>query len=121
MKRVVRTDNKIADDIKSAGQSFLGLRMADMLGRISELEDNETKKKIITEYYENQVGTYDKNFDGTRTRVNSIIRIIKADKVVYALEKVDGLDSRVLPEAVEKAKDTIKKIQSGEIKLPTLN
>ena len=110
MKFKARTDEKIYDDVKSAGQSFLGLRMENLLVRVNELDDKETKKKLIEEYYENQVGTHDKNFDGTRVRVNSAIRIIMADKVILALERIDGTDPRVLPEAVEKAKDTITKI-----------
>ena len=44
-----------------------------------------------------------------------------ADKVILALERIDGTDPRVLPEAVEKAKDTITKIKSGKIQLPTLS
>lgn len=121
MKRKSRSESKIDDDIRSAGQSFLGIRMSDLLGRISELDDRDQKKKLIEEYYENQIGTYDKNMGGTSTRVNSAIRIIAADKVVYALSKIDGSDSRVLAEAVENAKDTIQKIKSGTIKLPELD
>ena len=121
MKFKARTDEKIYDDVKSAGQSFLGLRMENLLVRVNELDDKETKKKLIEEYYENQVGTHDKNFDGTRVRVNTAIRIIMADKVILALERIDGTDPRVLPEAVEKAKDTITKIKSGKIQLPTLS
>ena len=121
MKKDSRSEQKIKDDIKSAGQSFLGMRMADLLNRISELEDNILKKDLIQEYYENQIGTFDKKIDGTRIRVNAAARIIRADKVIYALSVIDGSDSRVLQEAVIKAKDTISKIKSGEIPLPKLD
>lgn len=120
MLKKSRTESKIDDDIKSAGQSFLGIRMSDLLRRIPELENRSRKKKLIEEYYENQIGTRDKNIGGTSTRVNSAIRIIAADKVIYVLSKIDGSDSRVLPEAVENAKDTIQKIKDGTIKLPKL-
>ena len=56
MKFKARTDEKIYDDVKSAGQSFLGLRMENLLVRVNELDDKENKKKLIEEYYENQVG-----------------------------------------------------------------
>lgn len=121
MKKEERSIAKIEDDVKSAGQSFIGLRMEDLLLRLPELEDKLTKNKLIEEYYENQVGTRDKAIGGTRTRVNSAIRIIKADRVLYALSLIDGSDSRVLPEAVMKAKDTIGKIKSGEIQMPQLD
>lgn len=121
MKKEERSIQKIKDDVKSAGQTFLGMRMADLLCRISELDDKELKKELIQEYYEAQIGTYDKNVDGTRIRVNAAVRIIRGDKVIYALSLIDGSDPRVRPEAVEKAEDTIRKIESGEILLPELN
>lgn len=120
MKKEERSIAKIEDDVKSAGQSFIGLRMEDLLLRLPELEDKLTKNKLIEEYYENQVGTRDKAIGGTRTRVNSVIRIIKADKVLYALSLIDGSDSRVLPEAVFGAKRLINRIKTGEVKLPVL-
>lgn len=115
-----RSISKIEDDVRSAGQTFLGLNMEDLLKRISELEDRFKKNKLIEEYYKNQKGTYDREIGGVRTRVNSAIRIIKADKVIYALSLIDGSNSKVLPEAVEKAKETIRKIQNNEIVLPDL-
>lgn len=120
MERQERSINKTEDDVRSAGQTFLGLRMDDLLMRVAELDDKEAKNKLIEEYYENQYGTHDKEMSGVRTRVNSAIRIIKAEKVVYALKLIDGSDSRVLPEAVEKARKTIRKIECGEIHMPSL-
>lgn len=100
MKKKSRSLDKIKDDIKSAGKSFLGLKMADLLVRSKELEDRVSKRKLIEEYHSH--------------------RIISAEKVVYALGQIDGSDSRVLPEAVTKAKDTIRKINSEELRLPNL-
>lgn len=120
MKKKSRSLDKIKDDIKSAGKSFLGLKMADLLVRSKELEDRVSKRKLIEEYHSHQYGYYDKGIGGTSTRVNAAIRIISAEKVVYALGQIDGSDSRVLPEAVTKAKDTIRKINSEELRLPNL-
>lgn len=113
-----RSDKKILDDIKSAGQTFLGLRMEDLLLRINELDDTDSKKQLIQEYYEHQIGTHDDKFDGTRTRVNSAIRIIAADKVLFALNVITNSNFRVPPDAVLKASETMAKIERGEIKLP---
>lgn len=112
---------KILDDIKSAGQTFLGLRMEDLLLRINELDDTDSKKQLIQEYYEHQIGTHDDKFNGTRTRVNSAIRIIAADKVLFALNVITNSNFRVPPDAVLKASETIAKIERGEIKLPVLS
>lgn len=116
-----RSDKKILDDIKSAGQTFLGLRMEELLLRINELDDTDRKKLLIQEYYEHQIGTHDDKFDGTRTRVNSAIRIIAANKVLFALKAINGSNSKVTSSAVLKAHETIAKIESGEIKLPILS
>mgnify|MGYP000008877521 FL=1 len=116
-----RSDKKILDDIKSAGQTFLGLRMEDLLLRINELDDTDSKKQLIQEYYEHQIGTHDDKFNGTRTRVNSAIRIIAADKVLFALNVITNSNFRVPPDAVLKASETIAKIERGEIKLPILS
>lgn len=116
-----RSDKKILDDIKSAGQTFLGLRMEYLLLRINELDDTDSKKQLIQEYYEHQIGTHDDKFDGTRTRVNSAIRIIAADKVLFALNVITNSNFSVPPDAVLKASETIAKIERGEIKLPILS
>lgn len=120
MKKENRSVENIKNDIRSAGQSFLGIRMRDLLNRIDELDDKDSKTKLIEEYFNNQVGTYDKNIGGTRTRVNSAIRIIKAEKVEYVLSMINGSDERVIPEAVQMAKQTLADIYTGKIKLPVL-
>lgn len=79
------------------------------------------KTKEIAEIYENQIGTHDKEFAGTRIRVNATVRIIRGDKVKYVLSLIDSSDPRVLPDAVVKASDTIRKIESGKITLPEIN
>lgn len=120
MKKVERSLSKIDDDIRSAGKTFIGLHMANMLQRIDELEDNNSKTRLIQEYFDNQVGTFDNTLCGTRTRVNSVIRIIKADKVLYALKTIGKVSTTVLPKAVEQANRTIKEIEAGKIALPVL-
>ena len=39
MEKEFRSNDKIDDDIKSAGQTFLGLYMADLLTKIKELDN----------------------------------------------------------------------------------
>jgi len=121
MNKESRSIAQIKGDIKSAGQSFLGMKMADLLTRVKELDDRSLKNKLIEEYYLNQTEYKDTNIAGTRTRVNSAMRIIRAEKVIFALEQIDGSNPLVSPKAVAKAKETINKIKSGELKLPELN
>lgn len=121
MKSKYRDLDKIRDDVRSAGQSFIGFYMEDLILRITELENNDSKKQLIEEYYNNQVVTKDSKISGTATRVNSVIRIICAEQVVYALELIDGTDSRVSKVSVAKAKNTLLKIKTGELILPKLH
>ncbi len=121
MNREPRDISKINADIRSAGKTFLGLRMEDLLLRVDELDDKDLKKQLIKEYFHNQIETFDSRIGGTTTRVNSAIRIIKADMILDALKKICDSNSRVSLEAVSKAKETIRKIESGELLLPVLN
>jgi len=115
--KVCRSIDKIDDDIESAGQSFLGFYLGDIIKRFSEFDDRTSKNKIINEYFKSQNGFYDNHIENTRVRVNAAIRIIKACEVKYALKKIDGF--KVDPRAVNKAKETLRKIISGELRLPS--
>lgn len=53
--------------------------------------------------------------------MNSAIRIIAANKVLFALNVITNSNFRVPPDAVLKASETIAKIERGEIKLPILS
>lgn len=116
-----REDNKILDDIKSSGKNYLAIHMEDILSHIDILDDRLLKAKLVESHYKSQRYFSDKNIGNTRTRVNSLIRIIQADKVIYALEQVKSSNSMVKEEAIEAANETIRKINSGEIKLPRLD
>lgn len=112
---------KINDDIKSGGQSFIGMHIEDILSRIPELEDRNNKKMVIKEYFDNQQCFYDSDIGGTRIRVNAVIRIIKANQVKYVLEKIDGSNPLVAPEAVERAQSLLRRIENGQFLLPSLD
>lgn len=108
----------VEDLIRSAGLSFLGIRLEDLIRRAAELEDKAAKAALVQEYFENQIGTKDSQIGGVRTRVNAAVRIMKAGKVEEVLNMVAGATTKVLPEAVAAAKEALRKIQSGELALP---
>lgn len=112
--------NKVDRAIHSAGKAFLGFRMEDLLLRTDELDDSIQKEQLIKEYFQNQIGSSDKTIYGTTIRVNAAIKIIKADMVLYALKKITG-STKTAPIAISKAKETIRKIECGELILPQLN
>ena len=116
----IRSDSKILDDIKSAGKNYLALNIEYVLLNINEMTDIDFKNKVINKQFEEQKGFSDKDISGTRTRVNALLRIIQANKVIYALEQINKDDPRISDEAFEEAQSIIKKIKSNEIELPVL-
>jgi hypothetical protein len=96
---------------------FVGLYMETFLHRINELRDRLQKTKLVEEIYNNGKNTFDRDIGGTVTRVNSLKRLIEGGRVKEALEKVIYSKTNN-PDAVEKANNLLKKIESGEFIIP---
>lgn len=118
MKKEMRTQEQVDRDIRTAGSGFLAFKLSDMLLRIGELENKTSKDALINDFYHNQEGYSDSDPSGTRWRVNAARRIISAGQTIYALEKV--ANSNASSEAVERAKETLHRIEIGELQLPSL-
>jgi len=117
MDRVVLSDAEVLRALRSAGFSFFVLKVEDMLSRTRELDDKLLKDKLTEEYFETQSGFKDSKSSGTRVRVNSTYRIIRANRVEDALEMIINIGtSNSL--YVEKAKEIKQKIEKGEIAVP---
>lgn len=92
---------------------FIGDYAALIVNKYNELEkDKECKGKFIREVFHDQ--GRDKDYGGTRTRVNAVLRIIKSNKIIEALEYI--VESERLnndePKAVRKAREAIGEIKS---------
>ena len=118
MERIDRSNDKINQDIDNAGKTFIGLYMEHILIQIN---DGFTKNDIVDRLYKNQVGFYDKGNDGTNTRVLAIYRIIKADKVIYALRQIVNSNYTISKQVKVRAEETIHKIEKGSLRLPNLD
>ena len=118
MERIDRSDDKINQDIDNAGKTFIGLYMEHIL---IQIKDGFTKNDIVDRLYKNQVGFYDKGNDGTNTRVLAIYRIIKADKVIYALRQIVNSNYTISKQVKVRAVETIHKIEKGSLRLPKLD
>ena len=115
-KIMERNIEKINRDIKSAGQSFLAFHLEDLISKIHKLNYRDEKNALISLYHANQIGFFDKNIEGTRTRVNAAIRIIKANKVIYALEVISN-SKTTSKEAIRNALKLLNKLNKGGLKL----
>lgn len=106
-------DKMLKRFINSAGGWFVGEYAAVMMDKYYELEnDKNFKKDFIHNVFHSQ--GRDKDYGGTRTRVNALLRIIKSKKIIEALEYIIGSDriQKDDPKAVEMAKKALKEIES---------
>ena len=106
---------------RSAALWFVALYTEAFLLRIHELKDEVFKTKLIEEIYNNGEAFDDKE-SGTRTRVNSLWRIIESGRTIQALE-VAAKSSRLKNDffdAYETANDLLKRIKTGEFVMPEI-
>jgi hypothetical protein len=110
------TQKQFINSYRSAGLWFVALFMEAFLLRIDELNDPNKKTKLIEEIYNNGQ-SFDKNEGGTRTRVNCLFRIIKAGRVIEALDVAVASERlrKDFPDAAKQAEDLLKRIKSGDI------
>jgi hypothetical protein len=89
--------------------------METFLLRLDELADKDLNKMLIEELYDNGENTFDKNIGGTRTRVNSLYKIIQSGREIEALEQVIKASkvSNKNPQAILDAKDLLSRIKLG--------
>lgn len=109
-------DNVLKRNIESAGGWFVGEYAALIQNKFNQLEkDKEFKSEFVREVFHSQ--RRDKDYGGTRTRVNAVLRIIKSNKMIEALEYV--IDSNRInkdePKAVQMAKEALMDIKSEQI------
>ena len=118
MKKKI-SDKQFIQAYRSAGLWFVALYMEAFILRYDELQDDIKKIYITSEIYNNGNGP-DKDEGGTRTRVNSLLRIIDSGRIIEALE-VAANSSRLksdFPNAVKTAVELLSRISSGELVLP---
>lgn len=115
------TEAQFQKAYRSAGLWFVALYMEAFLLRIDELKDNAKKAELISEIY-NKGENADKDEGGTRTRVNSLWRIIESGRAVQALEVAANSDrlKNDFHDAYETANDLLKRINSGEFIMPEI-
>ncbi|WP_051640945.1 hypothetical protein [Bacillus sp. MB2021] len=110
---IIMQDKTLKRNIESAGGWFIGEYTALILSKFNELEnDKDFKNEFVRDVFHSQ--GRDKDYGGTRTRVNAVIRIIKSNKVVDALEYiVDSVRiNKEEPKAAQMAKEALSKIKS---------
>jgi hypothetical protein len=103
---------KMLKDIKSAGGWFVGEYAAMILENHEKLSIDKAYKLEFIKKIFHDCGR-DKDLGGTRTRVNALIRIIKRDELIDALQYIMESDNinRSEPEVVKTAIRTLQKLK----------
>ncbi|QBP39714.1 hypothetical protein [Paenisporosarcina antarctica] len=104
-------DKIVKRAIESAGCWFVGYYAAQVFDNYNRLETDRMYKKIfIQNIFEKD--QRDRTIGGTGTRVNSLMKIVRMNKVPEAMKYL--IQSKRLnhedPKAVEMAKDMIRKL-----------
>lgn len=110
-------DARFKRKMASAGKTFLGLKLAELIASGS-YESDSIRTHMTEELYDNQDGWEDRELSGTQTRVSCAVAIINAGRTVDALEAVLTADCRVSDQAKTKARQTLADINSGTLRLP---
>lgn len=113
------TDKQFQNAYRSAGLWFVALYTEAFLIRIDELKDEIKRTHLVEEIFDNGEG-FDKEESGTRTRVNSLWRIIRAGRIIQALEVAVSSSrlQREFPEAAKTACDLLSRIENGSFTVP---
>ncbi|MGD6875749.1 hypothetical protein [Bacillus infantis] len=106
-------DRILKRNIESAGGWFVGEYAALILSNFIELDSDKNYKNEFVQNLFQTVGR-DRDYGGTRTRVNAVMRIIKSNDIVVALEYIIHSDriNKEDSKAVQMAREALRDIQS---------
>lgn len=115
------SEEQFQNAYRSAGLWFVAMYMEAFLMRIDELKDDVKKAQLVKEIFD-KGGNADREEGGTRTRVNSLWRIIDSGRAVQALEIAANSDrlKNDFYDAFETANDLLKRIKSSEFIMPEI-
>jgi hypothetical protein len=76
---IIMQDKTLKRNIESSGGWFVGEYTSLIMSKFNELgNDKDFKNEVVREIFNSQ--GRDKDYGGTRTRVNAVIRIVKSIK-----------------------------------------
>jgi len=105
-------DKILKRNIESAGGWFVGEYAAMIIDNYDCLSSDKKYKNEFIKHIFNSQGR-DKDYSGTRVRVNALLRVFKSNKIIEALNyivtsyKINKDD----PKAVEMAKEALESIK----------
>lgn len=114
------TYKKMLTDIDTAGASFVGTFMGEILFNYPKILEGEKEKTDFIQYmckeYSNGWGITE---DTMKTKCYAVLRIIEGQRVVDALEHVSKCNLKKTDDfSIEDAKRLLEFINNGKVQLP---
>lgn len=123
MSNLHLTDNELIEVFQSASPWFVGLYMETFLNNFSLLSNRQGKNEFAYDIHKSDPILIDENIIDIYNRVESLLKIIKSNRVLDALKMVVDYDTDTIYDmyAREEAIYLLSLIDKGKIILPKSN
>ncbi len=110
---------KFRTKMKTAGAEFVGVFMREILHEYPKICDDKAKRVEFIKYFHNEYGDGRYAFGTTKTKCYAVIEIIKAGRVLDAIEYIIEANDKKVPEyAYLAATDLLDDIVKEKVLLP---
>lgn len=123
MNNLHLSDDELVENFQSASPWFVGLYMETFLNNLSFLSNRQTKNEFTADIHRYDPILIDENILDIYIRVESLLNIIKGNRVLDALKMVLDYDTDTIYDiyAREEAIYLLALIKNGKITLPDYN
>ena len=123
MSNLYLTDNELIEVFQSASPWFVGLYMETFLNNFSLLSNRQGKNEFAYDIHKSDPILINENIIDIYNRVESLLKIIKGNRVLDALKMVVDYDTNTIYDiyAREEAIYLLSLINKGKIILPKCN
>ncbi len=123
MNYLYLSDDELIENFKSASPWFIGLYMETFLNNITSISNRQLKSEFTHNIHRYDPILIDENLLEIYNRVESLIKIIKGNRVIDALNMVIEYDTNTIYDiyAREEAIYLLSLIKKGKLLLPAFN
>ena len=123
MNNLHLSDNELIEKFESASPWFVGLYMETFLNNLSSLSNKQDKNKFTHDIHRYDPILIDENILDIYNRVESLLKIIKSNRVLDALKMVLDYDTDTIYDiyARQEAIYLLSLINNGKVTLPKFN
>ena len=123
MSNLHLSDDELIESFESASPWFVGLYMETFLNNLSSLSNRQAKNEFTYDIHKYDPILIDENILDIYNRVESLLKIIKSNRVLDALKMVLDYDTDTIYDiyARQEAIYLLSLINNGKVTLPKFN